>query len=149
MSNPPVGRVLAIDYGTRRIGLAVSDPLGITAQPLPARLREGNKKDVEAIAAVAAEREVARIVFGLPLHMSGDEGKMAEAARKFVALLVERTGLPADPYDERLSSVAVERHLIDAGVSREKRKEVRDSLSAVLILQGYLAHPSTCRSAAP
>ena len=135
---PIQGRLLAFDYGSKRIGVAVSDPLGITAQPLPAIRREGDRKDVAAIAALAGEVGAAGFVFGLPLHVDGNEGKMAELVRRFAGKLAEATGLPVGMWDERFTTAQAERTLIDAGVRREKRKEVRDSMSAVFILQGVL-----------
>lgn len=136
--NGTSGRLLALDYGSRRIGLAVSDPLGITAQPMPAVKREGDRKDIEAIAAVAEERKVSTIVIGLPLLPDGLEGTQAERVRRFAGKLRERLGLPVETWDERMTTVQAERHLIAAGVRREARREVRDSLAAVLILQSAL-----------
>jgi putative Holliday junction resolvase len=132
------GRILAFDYGSKRIGVAVSDPLGITAQPLPAIRREGDRRDVAAIAELATRCEAVRFVFGLPLHEDGNEGKMAGRVRAFSEKLLEATGLPVEFQDERFTTAQAERMLIEAGVRREKRKEVRDSLSAVIILQGVL-----------
>src|SRR5574341_1953791 len=97
--NKTTGRLLALDYGSRRIGLAVSDPLGITAQPLPALMREGDEKDIEAIAAVADEKEASAVVIGLPLLPDGNEGTQAVRVRKFVAKLRERIDLPVETWD--------------------------------------------------
>lgn len=132
------GRLIGFDYGSKRIGVAVSDPLGISALPLPAIRREGDRKDVETIAAMARHYEAAGFVFGLPLHIDGNEGKMAEMVRRFAGKLEEATGLPTQMWDERFTTAQAERTLIDAGVRREKRKEVRDSMSAAFILQGVL-----------
>ena len=135
---PAEGRVLAIDYGSRRIGIAVSDPLGITITQLPAIRREGDRKDIEAIANIAAEYEVSSVVIGLPIHTDGTEGVQAARAKSFGAKVAERLNLPVMPWDERLTTAQAERCLIDAGMRREKRKEARDSLAAALILSSAL-----------
>jgi putative Holliday junction resolvase len=132
------GRVLALDFGSRRIGVAVSDPLGITAQQLSAIRREGDRKDIEAIAVVAREYGVETVVIGLPLLPGGTEGTQAARARAFARKIHERLGLPVVPWDERFTTAQAERHLIEAGMRREKRKEVRDSLAAALLLQSAL-----------
>ena len=132
------GRVLALDFGSRRIGVAVSDPLGITAQQLSAIRREGDRKDIEAIAAMAGEYGVDTVVIGLPLLPAGTEGTQAAKVRKFALKVQDCLGLPVVPWDERFTTAQAERHLIDAGVRREKRREVRDSLAAALLLQSAL-----------
>lgn len=129
------GRLLALDYGSRRIGLAVSDPLGITAQPLPALGREGDRKDIEAIAAVVRDRGVSAVLIGLPLLPDGHEGTQAAKVRRFAGKLRERLGLPVETWDERMTTVQAERHLVASGLRREARREVRDSLAAIFILQ--------------
>jgi len=134
----PVGRVLALDYGSRRIGVAVSDPLGLTAQPLPAIPREGDRKDIAGIGRLAAGMGVTSVVVGLPLLMNGDEGPQAARARAFGERLSAELSLPLTMWDERLTTVQSERHLIDSGVRRERRKEIRDSLSAMFLLQSFL-----------
>lgn len=138
MMEPIRGRVLAIDFGSRRIGVAVSDPLGITAQQLPAILREGDRRDLEAIACVAGEYRVDTVVIGLPLLPGGTEGSQAVKVRQFALKVNERLGLPVVPWDERFTTAQAERHLIASGVRREKRREVRDSLAAALLLQSAL-----------
>src|SRR5512143_2045888 len=122
----PEGRLLGLDYGSRRIGMAVSDPLGITAQPLPPIRREGDEKDIEAIAAAVREFEVGGVVLGLPLHLDGGEGPEARKSIRFGEKLRERLGLPVEMWDERMTTAQAERHLIESGVSRGKRKEIRD-----------------------
>jgi putative Holliday junction resolvase len=134
----PRGRILALDYGSRRMGVAISDPLGLTAQPLPPIPREGDRKDIAAIGRLAAEREVTRVVVGLPLLLNGDEGPQAVRARAFGEKLAAELSLPVKMWDERLTTAQSERHLIDSGVRRERRKEVRDSLSAMFLLQSFL-----------
>lgn len=118
--------------------MAVSDPLGITAQPLPSIRREGDDRDIEAIAAAAARHDVAGVVLGLPLHLDGGEGTQARKAIRFGEKVRERLGLPVTMWDERMTTAQAERHLIESGVSRGKRKEIRDSLAAVFILQSVL-----------
>jgi len=132
------GRVLALDFGSRRIGVAVSDPLGITAQQLSAIRREGDRKDIEAVASLAAEYGVETVVIGLPMHSDGSEGTQAARARAFGEKVRDRLGVPVVPWDERMTTAQAERYLIEAGVRREKRKEVRDSLAAALLLQSAL-----------
>ena len=132
------GRILGLDFGSHRIGAAVSDPLGITAQPLAALRRQGDRKDLEAIAAIVREYSVDAILIGLPLHMDGEEGTQAKRARLFAEKVRERLEVPVEMWDERMTTVQAERHLIASGVRREKRKEIRDSLSAVFLLQSVL-----------
>jgi putative Holliday junction resolvase len=132
------GRVLALDFGSRRIGVAVSDPLGITAQQHPAIRREGDRKDIEAIAKLAVDYGVETVLIGLPMHSDGSEGTQAARARAFGEKVRDRLGVPVVPWDERMTTAQAERHLIEAGVRREKRKEVRDSLAAALLLQSAL-----------
>ena len=134
----PGGRVLGLDYGSRRIGVAISDPLGITAQPLPALHREGDRKDIAEIARLVAGQGVDSIVLGLPLLLNGDEGPQAARARAFGDMLSAELSLPVTMWDERLTTAQSERHLIDSGVRRERRKELRDSLSAMFLLQSFL-----------
>jgi putative Holliday junction resolvase len=134
----PGGRVLGLDYGSRRIGVAVSDPLGITAQPLPALHREGDRKDIARVARLVAGLGVDSVVLGLPLLLNGDEGPQAARARAFGEMLSAELSLPVTMWDERLTTAQSERHLIDSGVRRERRKEIRDSLSAMFLLQSFL-----------
>lgn len=132
-------RILGIDPGEKRIGLALSDPTGIFAQPLMV-LERGAKlrRDLRAIAALCREHEVEEIVIGLPLDMSGREGEKALEARAFADRLRETTGLPVVEWDERLSTVAAERALIEGRVRRKRRKQVIDKTAAALILSSYL-----------
>ncbi len=118
--------------------MAVSDPLGITAQPLPPIRREGDEKDIEAIAGTVRAYGVAAVVLGLPLHLDGREGDQARKAIRFGEKIRDRLGLPVETWDERMTTAQAERHLIESGVGREKRKEIRDSLAAVFILQSVL-----------
>jgi len=134
----PAGRILAIDPGRVRIGLAVSDPLGVVAQPLPTLQSGGRKKDLDALQALVEERGIAEIVMGCPLNMDGSRSEMTEFAEKLAEEVRERTGIPVRLWDERLSSVQAERALIQGDVRREDRRQIRDRVAAVLILQGFL-----------
>ncbi len=133
-----IGAALGIDLGDRTIGLAVSDGLGLTAQGLDTLERHGGQRDVDALRAVCAEREIARIVVGLPRNMDGTEGPRALKTRAFAARIHEALQLPVFLWDERLTSAEAERLLIAADVSRKKRAAVIDKLAAQLILQGWL-----------
>ena len=132
------GRILALDVGRRRIGLALSDPLGITAQGLDTLQRINLRTDLDALAALAAEKDVRRFLVGHPLHMSGREGRQADYVREFAGRLEERTGIPVEFRDERLTTVEAQRVLRESGVSLEKRKRAVDKLAAVILLEGYL-----------
>lgn len=131
-------RILGLDYGSRRIGAAVSDPLGFTAQPLPPIRRQGIRRDIEEISSLVREYSVGTVLIGLPLTLSGEEGTQAKQARLFGEKIRELLGIPVEMWDERMTTVQAERHLIAAGVRREKRKEIRDSVSAVFLLQSAL-----------
>jgi len=131
-------RFLGIDYGRKRIGLALSDEEGILASPLPVYLRVDEKRDIVHLAALAQDRRVGGIVIGLPRHMDGSAGEMAREVETFADALRSAAGLATELFDERLTSREAERVLIEADVSRGRRKALRDGLSAVLILQGYL-----------
>ncbi len=133
----PAARVLGVDYGKRRIGLALSDPLGLTAQPLETLPnREG--KTIAALVELAKAREVGRFVIGLPRHMSGEEGIKAAEARAFGDRLAAASGLPVEYMDERLTTLAVQRMLAETDMSGAKKRAVTDKLAAALILQMWL-----------
>jgi len=133
-----IGAALAIDLGDKTIGLAVSDGLGITAQGLETLARHGGHRDFDALRAVCQEREVARIVVGLPRNMDGSEGPRAAKSRAFAHSLRVALELPVFFWDERFTTAEAERLLIAADVSRAKRAKVIDKLAAQLILQGWL-----------
>ena len=133
-----VERCLGMDLGTKRIGLALSDPLGWTAAPIPALPRVGWKKDLAALRRLVETHAVLRIVVGLPLRMDGEAGEQAKQAQEFAARLQSGLGVPVETWDERLTTVQAERTLIDSDVRRERRRQVIDSLAASIILQGYL-----------
>jgi len=132
------GRLLGVDFGTKRIGLAVSDLLGITAQGLPTLLRKNKRTDLEALAKVISVYGVSEIVIGLPLRMSGAEGTMAEKVHEFVTILDKQFRLPVHLWDERLSSAEANRVLRSSEMSIKRRGEVVDQLAAVLILQSFM-----------
>ncbi|MFB3825800.1 MAG: Holliday junction resolvase RuvX [Bryobacteraceae bacterium] len=131
-------RILALDLGKKRIGLAISDPLGITAQGLPNLERKNKRADLDALARLAAERGVELFLLGNPLNMSGREGRQSGWVREFAEALEERTGLPVKLWDERLTSVEAGRVLRASGIGIEKRAAAVDRLSAVILLQSYL-----------
>lgn len=132
------GRIMGLDIGDKTIEVAVSDLMGLTAQGVTTIKRVGKKKDIEAIKQIIAEKQVNKIVSGLPKNMNGTVGPQGEKVQKFCELLKEETNLPIEFWDERLSTVAAERSLIEGNVRRENRKKVIDMLAAVIILQGYL-----------
>lgn len=132
------GRILALDLGKKRIGLAISDPLGITAQGLPTLQRTNLRADLGALENLILARQVRLILMGHPLHMSGREGRQAEYTREFAERLAERTGLEIKFWDERLTTVEAQRVLRDSGISIEKRARAVDRLSAVILLGSYL-----------
>lgn len=131
-------RSMGLDVGTKTIGVAVSDELGWTAQGLPTIRRTQLKQDLAALKEIIEEKGVNEVVVGLPLNMNGSEGPRAEESRKLGELIADQTGLPVHYWDERLTTVAAERVLIEADVSRQKRRQVIDQLAATIILQGWL-----------
>jgi putative Holliday junction resolvase len=131
-------RILAIDYGTRRLGLAVSDPLGITAQPLATLERSSTREDIGRLRTIVEERGVKRAVIGLPRNLDGSPGALWEESERFRSRVADELGIPVEGWDERLSTVEAERMLIGADVSRRKRRGVIDKIAATLILQSYL-----------
>jgi putative Holliday junction resolvase len=131
-------RILAIDFGTRRVGAAVCDPGRTIAFPLEVYGRRGPELDAKHYRELVHENDVARIVVGLPLHTSGREGQSAALAREFGEWLSAVTGRPVVYFDERYSTVEAEERLIDAGLTRQKRKSLRDKMAAQILLQAYL-----------
>lgn len=132
-------RVLGIDYGRRRIGLALSDEEGILASPLPTYVRgRSEERDIARLATLIARHGATAVAVGLPLNMDGSRGEMAREAEAFADRIQKETALPVELFDERLTSSEAERVLLEANLPRRRRKELRDSLSAVLILQGHL-----------
>jgi putative Holliday junction resolvase len=131
-------RVAGLDIGDKRIGVAVSDALALTAQPVGTIERSSILRDVEKLRGLLSSYEIERVVAGLPLQMDGREGAQAARVRAFCDALVTQTGLPVVFQDERLTTVQSERILIESGVRRAKRGKVIDKLAATLILQAYL-----------
>ena len=131
-------RILAVDWGERRIGLAVSDPSGTLASPLATLVVRDEADALERIAKVALETEAERIVVGLPLLLSGVRGEAALAAEAFAARLAERTALPVETYDERLTSALGERLLRESGTRRKRDKGQLDQSAAVTLLDSFL-----------
>ena len=127
-----------MDWGERRIGLAVSDPSGVIASPLPTLKVGGREEALSRVARAAEEQEVERIVVGLPLLMSGERGRAAETALTFAKILAERTGLLVETYDERLTSAQSRRRLHETGVKTGRAKEKVDQGAAVALLESYL-----------
>lgn len=142
-------RALGLDLGERRIGVALSDALGLTAQRLTVLQRQGTREDVEAVCALAAHHRADTVVVGLPLTLRGERGSQAEQAAAFAAALQRRLSVPVRLIDERLTTVQGERALLETGTSRRKRKQVIDQVAAQLILQHFLdaERPSTAEPA--
>jgi putative Holliday junction resolvase len=135
---PATGALLGLDLGTRTIGVAVSDAGRRIASPLKVIRRSKFTADAASLLAIAAEHEISGIVLGLPLNMDGSEGPRAQATRAFARNLMQRTPLPIAFWDERLSTAAVTRTLIEADRSRARRAELVDKMAAAYILQGAL-----------
>lgn len=132
-------RILGLDPGEKRIGVAITDPLCITAQGLAVITYEQPEEALEQVAAICREYAVEKIVVGNPLNMNGTIGPASEQAIRFADSLKAQLGLPVEMIDERLTSVSAERTLISGGASRKKRRKVQDKLAAALILEQYLA----------
>ncbi len=138
LCKPSKGRLLALDVGTKTIGLALSDENQIIASPYKTLERKGWAKDLPKLLEIIAEQKILAIIIGLPMQMDGTEGKMCSYVREFGEKLLESTKSPLCYWDERLSTSAVERVLLEADLSRKRRKEVVDKLAASYILQGVL-----------
>ncbi|MBI5180284.1 MAG: Holliday junction resolvase RuvX [Nitrospirae bacterium] len=131
-------RILGLDVGDKRIGIAVSDELCMCAHGVRTIERKGIKEDIRQIKEICEEYGVEEIIAGLPINMDGTSGFRVQKVQDFVSLLKEQVSIPVNTWDERLSTVAAERNLIDADMSRKKRKTVIDKIAATIILQGYL-----------
>ncbi len=152
-----MGRILAVDWGERRLGLAVSDPLGITAQPAPPEILKQPEDAAQAIARAVETWDATRVVLGMPLELSGNEGEAAQKVRALAAALAERIAIPIETWDERFTSALAERSLRDEGGrgagkrkgggrgearTRQEDKARVDQRAALLLLQSWLdAHP--------
>ncbi len=133
-------RVLAIDYGQKRVGLAISDRLGITAQPFKTIINESREKLIEDLADIIEDNDITEVVIGLPLHMNGSEGERAEKSRILADELENALSISVFLQDERLSSAEVEKVMLAGDLSRSKRRAKRDKLAASIILRTYLAN---------
>jgi putative Holliday junction resolvase len=133
-----VARILAVDYGEKRIGLAVSDELGITASPLMTLARRSDDETVRQIAQLASKLRVTQIVVGLPRRTDAQEGEMERKVKAFAEKLRQAISVPVVLFDERFTTRIAEQVLLEADLSRRKRKQVRDRLAAVILLQSFL-----------
>lgn len=131
-------RILGLDIGDRRIGVALSDPGQLFASALTVIERKSDVTALQEIVSLLEKHQVERIVIGMPRSLNGSIGPQAEKVQEFCEKLSQRVSVPVESWDEWLSTVAAERVLIDAGVRRERRKKHRDTIAATLILQGYL-----------
>lgn len=137
-TDPGEGRILALDVGRKRIGLAMSDPLGLTAQGLKVLERRDWDRDLARLQEIAGPYRVREVLVGLPRHMDGRLGEQAEEILELAGALGEALGAQVVTWDERLSTVEAERLLIQADMSRRRRRQVVDQVAATLILQAYL-----------
>lgn len=138
-------RIMGLDYGSKTVGVAVSDPRGLTAQGIEIVRRKSENKLRQTLARIeeiAKEYGVEKIVLGFPKHMNNDIGERAEKSLEFKEMLERRTGLPVVMWDERLTTVEADRTMMETGIRRENRKEYVDMIAAVFILQGYLDYLS-------
>lgn len=134
-------RILGLDFGSKTVGVAVCDPLGITAQGVEIIRRKDENKLRQTLARIeelVREYDVEKIILGLPKNMNNTSGERVDKTMEFKAMLERRTGLPVIMWDERLTTVAADRIMMDVGIRREQRKEYVDMIAAELILQGYL-----------
>ena len=139
-------RILALDLGSRRIGLALSDELGVTAQGLPTLQRKTREQDIDALSAIATQHRVGQIVVGHPVNMNGGEGPRARQAERFAHTLHKRLAVPVVLWDERLTTRQARRVLKESGASIEKRAKAIDRMAAILILQGYMDFQQTAQA---
>ncbi len=147
---PVVGRIMALDVGSRRIGVAVSDPLGITAQGFDTIQRQNKRRDLEALRQVLEKYDVREIVVGLPLRLSGAEGTQSEKMRRFADDLHAHFGLTVHLWDERWTSTEANRLLRETDLSIKKRGQAVDRMAAILILQSWMeAHHADGRRSGP
>jgi len=131
-------RIMGLDVGSKTVGVAVSDLLGLTAQPVTVVRRRSLEADLQALKDIARQYEVAKVVVGLPRNMNGSYGTSAETVQAFAAQVGEALGLPVEFWDERLTTAMADQALIQADVSRRNRRQVVDKIAAVIILQGYM-----------
>ncbi len=134
-------RVMGLDYGKSTVGVAISDSMGLTAQPIETITRKGENKlrtTYARIRELISEYEVEKIVVGLPLHMNGEKGERAVKSEEFAHELEAKVGLPVELYDERMTTVEASRVLTEGNIKKDRQKEYVDKLAASLILKGYL-----------
>jgi len=131
-------RIMGLDIGSKTIGVAISDPLGLTAQGLTTIRRRSREKDLVALKELARQYNITEIVVGLPRNMNGSYGPQAALVKQLASKIEKALGLPLHFYDERLSTVAADRILIEADLSRKNRRRVVDQVAATIILQGFL-----------
>lgn len=132
------GRILGLDLGEKRLGIALSDPSRTVASPLATIPHRSQREDIERIAALSREHEVAAVVVGWPRNMDGTSGPPARRAEVFAQALRRALAVPVELWDERLSTVAADRALIEGNVARRRRRALRDRVAAALILQAWL-----------
>lgn len=137
-----MGRIMGLDIGEKRIGVAVSDPLMLTAQGVETYQCRSREADIEHLRKLAADYSVSLVVAGLPVNMNNTLGPQAEYVQDFMQEFGRKTGLPVKYWDERMTSMQATRYLLEADVSRKKRKKVVDKMAAVLILQAFMDSPS-------
>jgi len=142
-------RVLGLDLGSKRIGVALSDPEGVIASPLVTLARHGGRRDLAAVGDLVREHEVGEIVVGLPLHMDGRRGPEAEAARRFADALRAELGVPVGTLDERWTTVEAERALRASGRRGKKRRAVVDAVAAAILLRTWLERRGAHAGAVP
>ena len=145
---PKKGRLLGVDFGTVRVGLAVCDPDRMVASPLATYKRRTEEKDVEYFLRVVKNEFIVALVVGLPISLDCTEGPKAKEAREYGAWLAKTTNLPITFWDERFTTAIAEDAMIDAGLSQQKRKERRDRVAAQIMLQAYLANKEMASGAA-
>jgi putative Holliday junction resolvase len=138
MSDKKFMRIMGLDVGSKTIGVAVSDELGLTAQGLKIIQRKTMEDDWRELYAIISQFMIEKIVVGLPINMNGTLGRQAETILEWINRFKDRTPIPVETWDERFSTVEASRTLLEADLSRKKRKRVIDKLAAVLILQGFL-----------
>ena len=142
-------RVMGLDVGEKRIGVALSDPLGLMASPLTVVERRDDEAAIAQLVGLLEQNEVEQVVVGLPRSLDGSLGPQAKRVQQFIDALSRHTRLPLATWDERLSTVAAERMLRETGASQSKRKKVRDTAAAALILQAYLDWQHTSQGSEP
>lgn len=135
-------KILGLDYGDRKIGVAISDAFGWTAQGLEVIVRRDDEEVLQRLGTIVREHGVEEFVLGMPKNMNGSIGPRGELSKAFAETLKQTFGLPVHLWDERLSTVSAERTLLEADVSRKKRRQVVDKMAATIILQTYLDYQS-------